>query len=433
MENEAIKIKRKSFYMVKKVLTAYKTELDPNNVQITLFKQHAGAARFAFNWALAIKDKHFKERSKMPSAYELHRMLNKRKKEDIDFNKWAYDISKWTFQNALFNVDTAYDGFFRRCRERKQGKNKKRKLGYPKFKCKKNKHESFRLDPPITVYEDKIKLPKIGIVRLKEHNYLPMDKKILSATISRRADKWFVSINVETEIEYVQHSIFDDRLGIDLGIKSMATCSDGTSYENPMPLKKNLKRLKRIQRRFSKKQKGSNNKEKQRIKLSRLHLKVSNIRKDCLHKVTSNIVQKANVFVLENLNVTNMMKNHNLAQSIHDVGFYEFRRQLEYKAKLLGKHVLYADQWFASSKTCSCCGWKKDDLSLTDRIFECKVCESKIDRDLNAAINLKNYTVSSTEINACGDLKSIAGELSPARCKSEKQESNVKYYTLKNV
>ena len=223
----------------------------------------------------------------------------------------------------------------------------------------------------------------------------------------------------------------NDVVGIDLGIKTLATCSDRTTYENPKALKNNLKRLKRKQKQLSKKKKGSKNYGKAKQKLAKLHYRISNIRKDCLHKVTSEIIQKANVIVLEDLKVSNMMKNHCLAQVISDVGLFEFRRQIEYKVKWNDRKVIFADTFFPSSKTCSRCGWKNSDLKLTDRVFECKICDMKIDRDLNASLNLKQiYTGSSLEIQACGDGSSEkAISLSP----SVKQEFNKKsrVYILK--
>ena len=193
-------------------------------------------------------------------------------------------------------------------------------------------------------------------------------------------------------------------IGIDLGIKTLATCSDGTSYENPKALKNNLKRLKRKQKQLSRKKLCSNNYKKAKKKLAKLHYHISNIRKDCLHKVTTKIINENQVIVLEDLKVRNMMKNHKLAQAISDVGLFEFRRQIEYKAKWNNRTVIFVDTFYPSSKLCSNCGWKNINLTLTDRVFECKMCDMKIDRDLNASLNLKQiYTESSSEIQACGD------------------------------
>lgn len=380
------------------MLRAYKVQLDPNNIQISKMKMNCGASRWAYNYALNIKKEKFDKKERIPNNIELHREINKLK--GTETLPWAYEngISKCSFQEALRDCDKAFSNFFTRCKK----KNVKEK-GFPKFKTKKNEKQSFRLTGSIHVSEKYIQLPRLGKIKLAERGYLPLDVKILSATVSCRANKWFVSLQVEED----NKEPFDAKnevIGIDLGIKTLATCSDGTIYENPKALKKNLKRLKRKQKQLSRKKKGSKNYGKAKQKLAKLHYHISNIRKDCLHKVTSEIIQKANVIVLEDLKVSNMMKNHCLAQSISDVGLHEFRRQIIYKAEWSGRKVIFADTFFASSKLCSCCGWKNENLTLTDRIFECKICDMKIDRDLNASLNLKRiYRESSSRIDASGD------------------------------
>jgi putative transposase len=364
------------------MLRAYKTQIKPNNTQKTDLMKSLGAARFAYNWALNIKKEAFDKKEKIPNAIELHRELNKLKKTDIP---WMYNSSKSSPQNALRDCDRSFQNFFTRCKKKVRGKK-----GFPKFKSKKNDKQSFRLDGAISVESGYIKLPRIGKLKLAEKNYIPTDCKILSATVSKKAGRWFVSVQVETSDREPTNAI-NEVMGIDLGIKILATCSDGTTYENPKALKKNLQKLKRKQRQLSKKKKGSKNYGKAKQKLAKLHNRISNIRKDCLHKITTNIIQKNNVIVLEDLKVSNMMKNHCLAQAISDVGLHEFRRQIEYKAKWSNRKVIFADTFFPSSKLCSCCGWKNNDLTLTDRIFECKVCDNKMDRDFNASQNLKKF------------------------------------------
>lgn len=380
-----------------KILRAYKTEIDVNNKQKTLLSQHVGCARWAYNFALAKKKEAFDRKEKIPNAIELHRELNKLKKTDIP---WMYNSSKAAPQEALRDCDKAFQNFFREI------KKKNKKAGFPKFKSKKNDKQSFRLTGTIKVLDGQIQLPRLGKIKLFEKDYLPKDSKILSATVSKRADRWFVSIQVEEEhAEKLQGS---GVVGVDLGIKNLATCSDGTTYENPRALKKNLKKLKRKQRQLSRKKKGSKNREKAKKKLSKLHYRISNVRKDCLHKATSKIIDDNQVIVLESLSTSGMMKNHRLAQAISDVGMYEFRRQIEYKAKWNRRLVIYADQYFPSSKQCSCCGHKKDKLRLDERTYSCSSCDMKMDRDLNAAKNLEQlYTASSAGIYAFGDGSSI--------------------------
>lgn len=398
------------------VLKAYKTELNPNNKQITKMKMNCGAARFGFNFALAKKKEAFDKKEKIPNSIELHRELNKIK--GTDELSWAYKVSKCSFQEALRDCDKAFDNFFRRCKQKIEGKK-----GFPKFKSKKNDKQSFRLTGSIKVADGFIQLPRQGKVKLFEKDYLPKNAKILSATISKRAGKWFVSIQVEENSKEIIGTN-DSVVGVDLGIKTLATCSDGIVYENPKALKNNLKRLKRKSKQLSRKEKGSKNREKAKHKLAKLHYKISNIRKDALHKATSAIVNENQVIVLETLNVSGMIKNRKLSKAISDVGFYEFRRQIEYKANWYGRKVIFVNTFYPSSKLCSNCGWKNENLTLTDRVFECKVCNNIIDRDMNAAINLKQwYTGSSLGIDASEDRSSSSLGLISL---SLKEESNIK-------
>lgn len=406
------------------IYKSYKVELDPTNVQITKMKKNIGAARFAYNWGLNKKQEGYQQKGKSPSAIDLHRELNLLKKTEIP---WAYECSKWTMQNALRDLDNAFNRFFSNC---KKGIKKK---GFPKFKSKKNDKQSFRLDTPINLYKNHIQLPKIGRVELKETDYIPKDSKITQATVSRKAGKWFVSVLTEVEHEHLPKN--NKVIGVDLGIKTLATCSDGTTFENPKALNNNLNNLKYQQRKLSKKIKGSKNYEKQKLKVQKIHYRISNIRKDNLHKATSKIISDNQVIILEDLKVSNMMKNHKLARANSDVGYYEFRRQIEYKAKWSGREVKFVNTFFPSTKLCSCCGHKRE-ISIDERTYKCDNCGLKMDRDLNAAKNLEqSYTVSSTGINACGDERFIKETKVSKRCSSVKQESNRKTrdYTIKKV
>lgn len=397
---------------------SYKVQLNPNQVQISELRKNCGAARWAYNYALNIKLEQFKNRERISNYIELCRSLNKLK--GTEALPWAYakGISKFSFQEALKDCDKAFQNFFTRCKKKVKGKK-----GFPKFKSKKNEVHKFRLCDSIHISASQIKLPRLGRIKLAESNYIPLEGRILSATVSTKANKWFVSVNMEV-LDNEPINPINDVIGIDLGIKTLATCSNGEIFNNPKALKNNLKRLKRKQRHLSRKKKGSKNREKARIKLSKLHYHISNIRKDCLHKITSKIIDENQVIVLEDLKVSNMLKNHKLAQAISDVGLYEFRRQITYKAGWNSRKVIFADTFFPSSKQCSCCGWKNSDLKLTDRVFECKVCDMKIDRDLNASLNLKQiYTGSSSGIQACGEQSSSNESL--VSC-SMKQEFNKK-------
>lgn len=406
---------------MKEIFKAYRIQCSPNNSQKTLFKQNFGASRFAFNFALERKKIAFNKRERIPNAIELHRELNKLK--GTDELSWGYDVSKCSFQEALRDCDRAFNNFFIRCKKKIKGKK-----GFPKFKSKKNNEQSFRLTGSISVKDGYCRLPKIGKIKLSEKNYFVDPAKILSATISRKIDKWFVSFQVK---QYIQELPKTDKIvGVDLGVKILATCSNGDTFKNPRALSKNLELLQRRQRILSRKMKGSKNREKAKLKVARLHYRIGNIRKDALHKATTKIIRENQAIVLEDLNVKGMIKNHCLARMVSDVGMSEFRRMLEYKAGWYGRQIEYANTFYPSSKTCSNCGWRNDNLTLKDRVFECQVCQHKMDRDLNAAFNLKKlYTVSSTGINAFGDGSSVCGsKYSP----SLKKESNGKFtHTLK--
>jgi putative transposase len=381
------------------VTRAYKTELDLTDRQVTTCKQHAGAARWAYNWGLRIKQERYRQTKKSPTAIELHRELNALKKIEVP---WMYAVSKCAPQEALWNLDAAFTNFFRRCALKKQGK-WKGKLGYPQFKTKKKGLGSFRLTGTIVVSEKAIVLPRLGRLRLKEREYLPTsDKvKILSATVSEQAGHWYVSLQVEEEQPVPENT--GPVVGIDLGIKHLATLADGEVIPNPRHLKRRLKKLKRLQRAVSRRQKGGKNRRKEARKLARLHRRIKNQRHNTLHQVTTRLAKTKSVLVIEDLQVAGMLKNHRLAQAIGDVGFAEFRRQLLYKATWYGSRVLLADRWEPSSKTCSGCGWVDDGLTLADRTFHCQSCGLIVDRDLNAAINLAKLAGSlSDSRNACG-------------------------------
>ena len=236
-----------------------------------------------------------------------------------------------------------------------------------------------------------IRIPNLGWVRMREA--LRFDGKILLAKIFSRGDRWFVSIAVEVADAITLAKKTGKQTGIDLGITNLITLSDGTKIKAPKPLKTKLKKLKRLSRQLSRKQKGSNNRAKAKAKLSRLHLQISSIRKDALHKLTTTLVNEYDVIAIENLNTKGMMHNRKLSRVISDLGFYEFKRQLVYKANQYGKTVKELDRWFASSKTCSNCGHllTKEELPLSVRRWQCPSCQQAHDRDINASINILHH------------------------------------------
>ncbi|PWT78103.1 MAG: transposase [Chloroflexi bacterium] len=370
---------------------AHKTELDLTDWQVTACRKHAGAARWAYNWGLRVKQERYKATKTSPTAIDLHRELNVLKKTDVP---WMYAVSKCAPQEALWNLDAAFAQFFRRCALKKQGK-WQGKLGYPQLKTKKKGLGSFRLTGSIVVSDKTIVLPRLGRLRLKERKYLPTsdDVRILSATVSEQAGRWYVSVQVEKEQAVLQNT--GPVVGIDLGVKSLATLSDGTVIPNP-------RHLKRLQRVVSRRQKGGKNRKKAGRRLAKLHRQIRNQRHNMLHQVTIRLAKTKSVLVIEDLHVAGMLKNHHLAQAIGDVGFYEFKRQLLYKASWYGARVILADRWEPSSKRCSGCGWLDADLTLSDRTFHCEQCGLVLDRDLNAAINLAKLAGSSSDSqNAC--------------------------------
>ena len=378
-----------------KILRAYKTELDPNNEQKTALLRHAGAARWAFNFGLRRKMESYKVTGKSPSAIALHRELNVLKKKSIEDGgvPWLYEVSKCAPQEALRNLDRAYANFFRRCQ---QGAKRK---GFPKFKSRKRGIGSFTLTGAIRIAESIVQLPRLGDLRLKEHGYLPVDGvKILKAIVSEKAGRWFASLQIEKEITVEKAP--DHVLGVDVGVKSLAVTSDREVFENPKALRSSERRLRLLQKAVSRKKKGSSNRRKATRKLGKQHYRVSCIRKDAINKATTAIIKQASVIVIESLNVGGMMKNPCLARAIGDAGLAEFHRQITYKVARREGKVIKADRFYPSSKTCSRCGAINSALTLADRVFLCPTCSFSIDRDVNAAINLKKLAASYA-VSAC--------------------------------
>lgn len=375
-------------------MKAFKTELDPSNVQETALRQHCGAGRWAYNWGLEKIKQAADAGEKWPSAVDLHKQINLIK--GTDSLPWAYEVSKCAFQESLRNLETA----IKNMRDSRKGVRKGAKMGFPKPKTKKKGLGSCRFTGTIKVVDGRVQLPRIGVVRLKEHGYIPAGK-YAQATISEQAGHWFVSVVAESEV--VQSELTDEVVGVDVGIKTLATCSDGDVFANPKALAAKTKQLRRWQRRLSRRVKGGKNRTKARMQVAKLHKQVADTRKDAHNKAARAIVDKhPSIIVIENLNTKGMFKNRKLAKALSDAAFGQFGRILTYMAEDAGVKIVKAGRFFASSKTCACCGWKKENLALSDRIFVCDDCGHTMDRDLNAAINLKN-TVSLTGIHAYGD------------------------------
>jgi putative transposase len=406
------------------MLLSFKTELKPNNRQITLFRQHCGVARHAYNFGnaeilKALEARETDKSVKIPSAIDLHKRLVA---EIKPANPWYYESAKDAPQKALAEVRLAWDRCFKKVSKQ------------PRFKKKGKSTDSFYIEngtksKPLIINDGKrVKLPRIGWVRL--HEPLPVTA-FHNGVISRTADKWFIAFNVEIE----QPTVALDRpsIGVDIGIKELAVTSDGKVFANPKAYRKMSKKLKQLQRSVSRKVKGSKNRAKAVTKLAKLHYKVSCIRKDAIHKLTTDLAKNHSVIKIEDLNVKAFLKNHKLAGAITDCGMYEFRRQLEYKTKKFSSQLVLVDRFFPSSQICSNCGNHRHKMPLKNRVYHCPECGHREDRDLNAAKNIERWfeeifipdrsdlAVSST-VSACGVDK-------PLRSHSEttlKQEVNTK-------
>lgn len=400
------------------MIISHKIRLDPNNKQATYLAKAAGTARFAYNWALAEWQTQYaawKDDNSLPkpSQFSLRKQLNAIKREQFP---WMLEITKNAPQMAIIQLGTAFKNFF-------AGRAK-----YPQFKKKGKSRDSFTLtNDQFTIDACRIRIPNLGLVRMREA--LRFSGKILSATISRTADQWFASITVDTsatlsastDSSHLPPAENQGVVGVDLGVSVLATLSTREVVAGAKPHKALLSRLQRLSRSLSRKVKGSANRTKAKAKLAKLHARIANIRKDTLHQLTTDLTRRFHTIGIEDLNVSGMVKNRHLSRAISDMGFFEFRRQLEYKAEMRGAVVVVADRFFASSKTCSACGETVETLPLSVRQWDCPTCGASHDRDVNAAINLANYAVSYT-VSACGGEGSGLGAKPKTKPAPMKQE-----------
>ena len=383
------------------MIKTHKIALRPDCDQIAFFSQQCGYAKFAYNSALS----DFKAElsaDNFLSMYDLNKRFNQKKK--------AFDWTKAQDQRAamyaVHNLGAAIDNW------------KAKRTKFPRLKKRGCKHSYTTDEQAVRMEGKRIKLPKIGWIKTYEE--LRFGGKIVSVTISRTAHRWFASISVEVQPpihrcpvssefvdwfasqvkvgtpDKIERSIYPT-IGIDVGISTLATLDDGRKYENPKALKRYQRKLKREQRKLSRKVFLSQNWYKQKRIVERIHYRVACIRKDAHHKATTEILVGVSSIGIETLQVTNLLKNRKLAKALSDAALGGFLEKLKTKAKALGIPIIQADRFFASSKTCSACGYKKDDLILSDRQYHCNHCGTSIDRDVNAAINLKHVAVGYTE------------------------------------
>ena len=359
---------------------AYKYRIYPNKKQQELLEKHFGCVRWVFNWGLEKKIKAYQQDEKRITCFDLINELVKMKKQKG--YQWLNEVNSQSLQMALRNLDNAFTNFFR-----KQNK-------FPHFKSKKKNKQSFQI-PQHLKLNDKLSILKIPNIKIKLKRKL--EGKVKTATVSKTStSKYFISILVEQNKELLlkPEIMEESTVGVDFGIKTFATISDGRKIENPKFLSKSLRQLKRQQRWLSRKAKNSNNRNRQRLKVALISEKISNQRSDFLHKFSYELTHENQVksIAIENLNISGMIKNHYLARAIQDIGWGEVRRQLLYKCDWYGRNLLIIGRFEPSSKTCSC-GYINQNLKLSDREWTCPECKIRHDRDLLASQNIKRFAL----------------------------------------
>jgi len=374
----------------------YKYRIYPTDPQKRLMSQLFGCCRVVFNDALAYCQEQYRSSNKKPSGNELSKRLTELKKTEE--KEWLTEVSSVPLQQSLRDLEQAYSNFFKSCKGQRKGQNVKP----PKFKKRKSKQSArftdngFKLSPN----SDYIHLAKIGDIKVIWSRELPAVPSSVTL-IKDSADRYFVSFVVEFNPQQLPQN--GQSVGIDLGITDFATLSNGEKVKSPKPLKKQLKRLRRLQRNLSRKQKGSKRREVARKKLARLHAKISDTRNDFLHKLSTRIIRENQTIVLEDLNVSGMMKNRKLSRAISDLGWRSFRTMLEATSVMYGRDFRVIDRWIPTSQICSCCGFRGGKKELNIREWICLNCGTSHNRDVNAAVNIKVAGGLSETLNGRGE------------------------------
>lgn len=401
--------------MSDKIYKSYKFRLLPKEDQISMLEKHFGCSRFVYNYFLKEKQEHYLKNKKTINYNNCCTILTTLKKKE-EYN-WLNEVNSQSLQASLKNLESVYGNFF------------KKKSKFPRFKSKKSK-SSFHIPQSVDVIDNELRIPKfVKTNKLQFIRHRPIKGKICSATISKNpSGKYYVSILTE-QINEEDQSKTGSSIGIDLGIKDFIITSDGSKFPNNKFKKQYQNKLTKLQKHFSQKQKGSNRKNKLRIKIAKLHEKIVNSREDMQHKLSTHLLDKYDVICLESLVVKNMMSNHRLAEAIGDAAWYSFISKLQYKAQWRGKRIIQIEQFYPSSKTCNECGYINYNLTLNDREWICPKCGQSHDRDINAAKNILNRGLTILNQSSSGtddyrhgakirlnksniDLKSISNEMS---------------------